>query len=56
MPPPWEAWFALNPAQPPVLTRSQFRLCLVIQREFIESLIRDWGEAFRVFPVRAPPQ
>jgi hypothetical protein len=48
MPPPWEAWFALNPAQPPVLTRSQFRLCLVIQREFIGSLIRDWGEAFRV--------
>ncbi len=48
MTPPWEDWFALDPAQPPVLTRSQFRLSLVIQREFIESLIRDLGVVFRV--------
>ena len=45
--PPWEGWFAIDPAQPLVLTRSQFRLCLVIQREFIESLIQDLGAAFR---------
>ena len=34
---------SLHPAQPPVLTRSQFCLCLMIQRDFIESLIRDLG-------------
>ena len=39
---------SLHPAQPPVLTRSQFCLCLVIQRDFIESLIQDLGAAFRV--------
>ena len=34
--------------QPPVLTRSQGRLCQVIQREFIESLIRDLGPNYKV--------
>jgi len=47
MTPPWEDWFALDPTQLPVLTRSQFCLCLVIQWEFIEFLIRDLGAAFR---------
>ncbi len=44
--PPWDTWLSF--VQPPVLTWSQFRLCLLIQREFIESLIRDFGADFRV--------
>ena len=43
-------------AQPPVLTRSQGRLCQVIQREFIESLIRDLGPNYRVAFVFALPR
>ncbi len=46
MPPPWTTWVTF--VQPPVLTRSQGRRCQVIQREFIESLIRDLGADFRV--------
>jgi len=34
--------------QPPVLTQSQGCLCQVIQREFIESLIRDLGPNYKV--------
>jgi len=44
--PPWDTWLTF--VQPQVLTRSQFCLCLVIQREFIESLIQDLGADFRV--------
>ena len=44
--PPWDTLLIF--VQPPVLTWSQFCLCLVIQREFIESLIRDYGADFRV--------
>jgi len=44
--PPWDTWLIF--VQPQVLTRRQFRRCLVIQREFIESLIRDFGVDFRV--------
>ncbi len=46
MPPPWTTWVTF--VQPPVLTRSQGRLCQVIQREFIESLIRDLGPNYKV--------
>jgi hypothetical protein len=45
---PWEDWYSRHPAQPPVLNRIQFCLCLVIQREFIVSLIQDLGADFRV--------
>jgi hypothetical protein len=44
--PPWDTWLTFVQLQ--VLTRSQFHLCLVIQREFIESLIQDLGADFRV--------
>ena len=44
--PPWDTWLIF--VQPPVLTWSKFRLCLVIQREFIESLIRDLGPNYKV--------
>jgi len=44
--PPWDTWLIF--VKLPVLTQSQFCLCLVIQREFIESLIRDFGADFRV--------
>ena len=46
MPPPWTTCVTF--VQPPVLTRSQGRLCQVIQREFIESLIRDLGPDYKV--------
>jgi hypothetical protein len=46
MPPLWTTWVTF--VQPPVLTRSQGRLCQVIQREFIESLIRDLGPNYKV--------
>ena len=46
--PPWEDWYSYHPAQPPVLTRRQYSLCLVIQRAFIVSLIQDLGADFRV--------
>ena len=42
--------------QPPVLTRSQGRLCQVIQQEFIESLIRDLGLNYKVDPIFALPK
>ncbi len=42
--------------QPPVLTRSQGRLCQVIQREFIESLIRDLGPNYKVALIFALPR
>ena len=46
MPPPWTIWATF--VHPPVLTRSQGRLCQVIQRELIESLIRDLGPNYKV--------
>ncbi len=45
--PPWEDWHSHHPAQSRVLSRSQFHLCLEIQREFIVSLIQDLGADFR---------
>ncbi len=42
--------------QPPVLTRSQGRLCQVIQREFIESLIRDFGPNYKVVFIFSLPK
>ena len=54
MPPPWTTWVTF--VQPLVLTRSQGRLCLVIQREFIESLILDLGAEFRVPVIFALPR
>ena len=42
--------------QPPVLTRSQFRLCLEIQREFLEQVIRIEGANYRVAVVFAYPR
>ena len=54
MPPPWTTWVTF--VQPPVLTRSQGRLCLVIQWEFIESLILDLGAEFRVAVIFALPR
>ena len=44
--PPWTTCVTF--VHPPVLTRSQGRLCQRIQRKFIESLIRDLGEHYRV--------
>jgi hypothetical protein len=44
--PPWTP--CVTVVHPPVLTRSQGRLCQRIQREFIESLIRDLGRNYRV--------
>jgi hypothetical protein len=54
MQPPWTTWVTF--VQPPVLTRSQGLLCLVIQREFIESLILDLGADFRVSVIFALPR
>ena len=54
MQPPWTTWVTF--VQPPVLTRSQGRRCQVIQREFIESLIRDLGADFRVAFIFALPR
>jgi len=41
MPPTWTPCVTF--VHPPVLTRSQGRLCQAIQREFVESLIRELG-------------
>ncbi len=42
--------------EPPVLTRSQGRLCQVIQREFIESLIRDLDPNYKVAFILSLPK
>ena len=46
MPPTWTPCVTF--VHPPVLTRSQGRLCQVIQREFVESLIRELGPKYKV--------
>jgi hypothetical protein len=54
MPPPWTTCVTF--VQPPVLTRSQGRLCQVIQQENIESLIRDLGSNYKVALIFALPK
>ena len=54
MPPPWTTCVTF--VQPPVLTRSQGRLCQVIQQENIESLIRDLGSNYKVALIFASPR
>jgi hypothetical protein len=54
MPPTWTTCVTF--VQPPVLTRSQGRLCQGIQREFIESLIRDLGPNYKVALIFALPK
>ena len=54
MPPPWTTCVTF--VQPPVSTWSQGRLCQVIQREFIESLIRDLGPNYKVAFIFALPK
>ena len=46
MPPTWTP--SVTFVHPPVLTRSQGRLCQLIQREFIESLIQEFGPNYMV--------
>ena len=52
--PPWTTCVTF--VHPPVLTRSQGRLRQRIQREFIESLIRDLGPNYKVALIFALPR